>query len=173
MVALPPPGRLLGASRANVIAPPSPRHDHVALRRVAGEGQPRCARVAAADHVSLAHSSVRSERTAIAFTGSMVYGYRYELQSATENTLLWLGDSTVQVVVQMHGQRTDKRTNTTTSGELRQFPRYLILIERVLVDDPRSFDRDSWCGRWRSSNVAALSFSLNTLRIDASTRWHI
>ena len=77
----------------------------------------------------------------------MVYGYRYELQSATENTLLWLGDSTVQVVVQMHGQRTDKRTNTTTSGELRQFPRYLILIERVLVDDPRSFDRDSWCGR--------------------------
>lgn len=81
--------------------------------------------------------------------------------------------STVQVVVQMHGQRTNKRTNTTTSGELRQFPRYLILIERVLVDDPRSFDRDSWCGRWRSSNVAALSFSLNTLRIDASTRWHI
>ncbi len=72
---------------------------------------------------------------------------------------------------------TDRWTTTTNSEkpveETRRRVPYLILIERAAVDDPKPVARDSWCGRWRSSRVAALSFSFNTFVIDDSTRWHI
>ena len=54
----------------------------------------------------------------------------------------------------------------------KQRAAYLILIERVGVD-VMSFATTSCRWSWSSSREAALSFSLRTFVIDASTRWHI